>query len=470
MNDLLFHPPSLEVGGRVLGGAEPFFILGPCALESRELALETAAEIAAMSKSLDVRVVFKSSYDKANRTSVDSFRGPGLEKGLEILAEVRETTGLPVISDIHAPQQAPIAAQVLDIIQIPAFLSRQTDLLVAAGKTGKPINIKKGQFLSPADMIHAIRKVLSTGNSQILLTERGSTFGYQDLVADMRSIVRMKHFGFPVVFDATHSAQLPGRGEGSSGGDRTLVPPLARAAMAAGADGVFMEVHPDPERALCDGPNSLRLSDVKDLVGNLCAIFKLVPRVEKTGLDSSPVPEECGPPEATLEERVKKIRLLIFDVDGVLTDGRIVFGSEGLEIKSFHVRDGHGIKIAKRCDLEMAVVTGRTSDVVQRRAEELGITRIFQRVLDKRPVLIQLLGELNLQPEAVAVIGDDVVDIPLFRRVGLGVTVPEAPAEVRQAAHYVTRHPGGDGAAREVVEMILKVQGKWDGALARYYE
>lgn len=470
MNDLLFHPPPIEISGRAFDETEPFFILGPCAIESRELALETATEIAAISKSLNVRVVFKSSFDKANRTSVDSFRGPGLEKGLEILAEVRETTGLPVISDIHSPQQAPIAAQVLDIIQIPAFLSRQTDLLVAAGSTGKPVNMKKGQFLSPADIIHAIRKVLSTGNNQILLTERGSTFGYQDLVADMRSIVRMKHFGFPVVFDATHSAQLPGRGEGSSGGDRTLVPPLARAAMAAGADGIFMEVHPEPDRALCDGPNSLPLSEVKDLVVNLCEIFRLVPRSEKTALEAPGTPVDIKAPETSLGERLKKIRLLILDVDGVLTDGRIVFGSGDLEIKSFHVRDGHGIKIAKRYDIELAVVTGRTSDVVQRRAQELGITRVYQRVLDKRPVLTELLEELNLQADEAAVIGDDVVDIPLFRRVGAGFTVPEAPAEVRQAAHYVTRHPGGNGAAREVIEMILKAQGKWDDALARYYE
>lgn len=470
MNDVPFNLPAIDVGGSRLGGGELFFILGPCVIESRDLVLETASEIARINAALNVPVVFKSSFDKANRTSVESFRGPGMEKGLEVLAEVRETTGLPVISDIHTPTQAIIAAQVLDIIQIPAFLSRQTDILVAAGKTGKPINIKKGQFLSPADMIHAVRKVLSTGNNQIMLTERGSTFGYQDLVVDMRSIVRMKDFGFPVVFDATHSAQLPGRGDASSGGDRSLVPHLARAAVAAGADGVFMEVHPDPARALCDGPNSLSLGDLEDLVKNLCELFRLVPAMEGKALGTPMAPSDRQTSKPSLQERLKAIRLLILDVDGVLTDGKIVFGSGDLEIKSFHVRDGHGIKIAKRFDLELAVVTGRTSDVVERRARELGIARVYQRVWDKRPVLAELIEELKLKPEEVAVIGDDVVDIPLFRRVGIGFSVPESPQEVRQSAHYVTRHSGGEGAAREVIEMILRAQGKWSNALARYYE
>jgi len=471
MNDSRPGPASVEVGKYQLGSDSGLFcILGPCVIESEQLALEVAVEVARVSAAAAVPVVFKASFDKANRTSVESFRGPGIEKGLEVLALVREKTGLPILSDIHTPEQASIAAQVVDIIQIPAFLCRQTDILVAAGKTGRVLNLKKGQFLAADDMQHAINKVLSTGNDRILLTERGFTFGYQDLVADMRSIVRMRRYGFPVVFDATHSAQYPGRGDACTGGDRSLVPHLARAAVGAGADGVFMEVHPDPDRALCDGPNSLALADVEALVKNLRELYRLVPRSPSADLfrASSKMVDEV--PGESLEDRLKKIRLVILDVDGALTDGRITFGTKGLEIKSFDVRDGHGIKIATRVGLELAIVTGRTSEVVDRRAVDLGITRVYQRAWDKKMVLTQLLEDLHVEPEDVAVIGDDVVDIPVFRRVGVSFTVPEAPMEVRREASYITRHRGGAGAVREMIEMILRAQGKWESALARYYE
>jgi 2-dehydro-3-deoxyphosphooctonate aldolase (KDO 8-P synthase) len=471
MDDQMPSPAPLEVGNYRLGGdGELFLILGPCVIESERLTLEIARELARIHQATSMPVIFKASFDKANRTSVDSFRGPGLENGLAILKLVKKQTGLPIISDIHSPEQAEQAGRVLDVIQIPAFLSRQTDLLIAAAKTGKAVNIKKGQFQSPQDMIHALKKVLSTGNDRIMITERGATFGYHDLVADMRSIVRMKRFGFPVVFDATHSAQFPGRGEGRSGGDRSLVPPLARSGVAAGADGIFMEVHPDPDQALCDGPNCLALADVEALASNLQAIHKLIPRHEFSTANLKATKQGEKPEEPPLEDRLKKIRLIIFDVDGVLTDGRITFGSGDLEIKSFDVRDGHGIKIAKRCGLEVAMVTGRLSEVVPRRAQDLGVELVFQHIFDKRPVYAELLEKLNLGPEQVAIIGDDVVDIPLLRRAGVGFTVPEAPEEVRREAHYVTRHRGGQGAAREMIEMILKAQGKWDGALARYYE
>jgi len=462
---------SFEVGPfRLVCGQGLFFIIGPCVIESKQLATDVALEVARISRVSGTPILFKSSFDKANRTSVNSFRGPGLTAGLEILAEVRERTGLPVVSDIHTPDQASIAGEVLDVIQIPAFLSRQTDLLLAAGRTGKPVNIKKGQFQAPSDMEHAIKKVLSTGNNRIIVTERGNSFGYGDLVADMRSIVWMKRFGFPVVFDATHSAQFPGRGDGASGGDRAIVPALARAAVATGADGVFLEVHPDPDRALCDGPNSLKLADLESLISNLVEIHKLVPsgdRLQHTSDKTADVEKEV---EGRLDKRLKKISLIIFDVDGVLTDGRITFAGSEMEIKSFDVRDGHGIKIAKRCGLEAALVTGRTSEVVSRRAAELGITHVFQNVWDKKPILAQLLKDLDLEADQVAVVGDDVVDIPMLRRAGVGFTVPDAPEEVRRVSDYVTLHRGGYGAAREVVEMILRAQGKWKDALTRYYE
>jgi 2-dehydro-3-deoxyphosphooctonate aldolase (KDO 8-P synthase) len=464
------HPLAVDVGGyRLGGGGNLFLILGPCVIESEEITLQVAHEVARVTRSTGLPTIFKASFDKANRTSLDSFRGPGLESGLEILARVREQTGLPILSDVHSVEQAEVAGKILDVIQIPAFLCRQTDLLLAAAATGKALNIKKGQFLSPDDMANVVRKVLSSGNNRILLTERGSTFGYQDLVVDMRSKVRMKRLGFPVIIDATHSAQFPGREGGSSGGDRSLVPHIARSAVAAGADGVFMEVHPDPDHALCDGPNSLHLADLEPLATNLAAIYALVPRPVEAVRPSQAGPREAKIDRDSLTERLKKIRLIIFDVDGALTDGRIIFGSGGLEIKSFDVRDGHGIKIAKRFGIELAFVTGRTSDVAARRAEDLGVSRVYQGIFDKRQVLAKLLEELGLQPDQVAALGDDVVDIPLLRRVGVGFAVPEAPIEVRRAAHFVTRCQGGRGAAREVVEMILRAQGRWDEALGKYY-
>jgi 2-dehydro-3-deoxyphosphooctonate aldolase (KDO 8-P synthase) len=464
-------PNGVSVGRYCLGRSDQLFlILGPCVIESEALTLDVAVEVARIGRTTGIPVLFKASFDKANRTSVTSFRGPGLEKGLSILAHVREKTGLPIVSDIHIPDQASVAGEVLDVIQIPAFLCRQTDLLLAAGRTGKTINVKKGQFMAPEDMEHVVNKITSTGNSTILLTERGAAFGYGDLVADMRSILRMKSFGYPVVFDATHSSQFPGRGEGCSSGERSYVAPLARAAVAAGADGIFMEVHPDPDRALCDGPNSLALANLESLVMNLKEIHKIVSPKGSAVSGASSIIEKPEPSIYPLEEKLKKIRLLLFDVDGVLTDGRITFGSGDLEIKSFDVRDGHGIKIAMRSGLEVALVTGRTSEVVLKRARDLEISRVYQGVWDKKPVLAELMESLNLRPEEVAVIGDDVVDIPLLRRVGVGFSVADAPEEVRMAADYVTTRRGGRGAAREMVEVILKAQGKWNSALARYYE
>jgi len=253
----------------------PFILAGPCAIESRDIALETAEFLAGVSDRLGLPLVYKSSFDKANRTSVTSFRGPGMDEGLKILAEVKAATGLPVVTDIHHPEQAAPVAEVADVIQIPAFLCRQTDLLVAAAATGRVVNVKKGQFLAPWDMENVVDKVRASGNERIWLTERGSTYGYNNLVVDMRSIPQMRAFGVPVVMDATHSVQLPGGLGGASGGQREYVPVLASAAVAAGADGVFMEVHPDPDKALCDGPNSLPLTLVESLLVRLKSLWEL---------------------------------------------------------------------------------------------------------------------------------------------------------------------------------------------------
>ena len=248
-------------------GAPLFLIAGPCVIESEGHALMMAEKLGAVAGELGVPYIFKASYDKANRTSVASYRGPGLKNGLKILAKIKKKTGLPVLTDVHQASEVEAAAEVCDILQIPAFLSRQTDLLVAAGKSGRVVNIKKGQFLSPAEMGNAAEKVASTGNEKIILTERGNSFGYQNLVVDMRSFPIMRKFGYPVVFDVTHSVQLPG-GEGkSSGGQPEFIEPLARAGVAAGVDGIFLEVHDNPAKALSDGSNALAAGAVSGADG-----------------------------------------------------------------------------------------------------------------------------------------------------------------------------------------------------------
>ena len=259
-----------------IGGDKLTILAGPCAIESQDILNQTAETLKEVTQKLGINFVFKSSFDKANRSSLGSYRGPGIEKGLEMLRMVKEQFDLPIVTDIHTPEQAPIAAEVADIIQIPAFLCRQTDLLVEAAKTQRIINIKKGQFLAPEQMEPLIKKAEDSGNFQILLTDRGTTFGYNNLVVDFRGIPIMQSFGYPVVFDATHSVQLPGANGVCSGGDRRFVPILARSAMAAGANVLFFEVHPNPDRALCDGPNMISLNDVEKLFTVCRDIFELV--------------------------------------------------------------------------------------------------------------------------------------------------------------------------------------------------
>ena len=264
---------TVNIGPLALGGISPFLLIaGPCVIESEDLVMRTAEALKKITGRLSIPWVFKASYDKANRSSADSFRGPGLEKGLAILARVRREFNAPLLSDVHEVSQIGPAAEVLDAIQVPAFLCRQTDLLVAAGRTSKAVNVKKGQFMAPEDMFTAAQKVEGAGSGQVFITERGASFGYHNLVVDMRSLGIIREAGYPVVFDATHSVQLPSAQGSCSGGERQFVPLLARAAVAAGVDGLFMEVHPNPDKALCDGPNSLKLDDLEPLLTVLKAI------------------------------------------------------------------------------------------------------------------------------------------------------------------------------------------------------
>jgi len=263
-------------GRFVIGGERLALLAGPCLVEDADFTRALAEQIAEIAAELGMPYAFKASYDKANRSSMESVRGPGWERGLEILAQVKEATGLPLLTDVHETAQVTAVAQVADILQIPAFLCRQTDLLVAAGETGKPVNVKKGQFAAPQDMKYALNKVTSTGNDQVLLTERGASFGYHNLVVDMRALPIMRSLGYPVVFDATHSVQLPAGWGDSSGGQREFVEPLLRAAVAAGIDGLFLEVHPDPDSAPCDGPNMLPLSELRSLLQVALQIHEIV--------------------------------------------------------------------------------------------------------------------------------------------------------------------------------------------------
>jgi len=262
---------EVRVGSAAIGGGGPLaLIAGPCVIEGREMALEIARLVARVSEEFGIPAVFKASFDKANRQSLDSFRGLGMEEGLAILGEVKGETGLPVVTDIHAPEQAARAAEVVDLLQIPAFLCRQTDLVVAAAATGKPLLIKKGQFMAPEDMGPIVEKAAGVGG--VLLGERGTTFGYHDLVVDMKGLAGMRRFGWPVVFDATHSVQLPGAAGGASGGQREFVAPLARAAAGAGIDALFVEVHPDPAQAKSDRETQLPLAELPELLKQVLAV------------------------------------------------------------------------------------------------------------------------------------------------------------------------------------------------------
>jgi len=267
------------LGSLRLGGANPLFLIaGPCVIESEAHARTIAEKVAKMAADAEIPYIFKASYDKANRSSVKSFRGPGPKEGLKILGKIKKELKLPVLTDIHEAAQAEPAAEVCDILQIPAFLARQTDLLIAAGKTGRVVNIKKGQFLAPWDMANVAEKVASTGNKKILLTERGTTFGYQNLVVDVRSFPIMQRTGYPVVFDVTHSIQIPGGLGNASGGQPQFIEPLARAGVAAGVDGIFLETHENPAAALSDGPNALPLGQLQPLLMKLKSLSSVVRR------------------------------------------------------------------------------------------------------------------------------------------------------------------------------------------------
>jgi len=287
---------AVKIGQIDIGQNQPLLIIaGPCMIESWEVIFNTASALKDLSRKLHFPLVFKASFDKANRTSIDSFRGPGLDEGLKMMAEIKAKLGLPLLSDVHEQAQCALAGEVLDVIQIPAFLCRQTDLVVAAAKTGKAVNIKKGQFVAPQDMLQSARKVTSSGNPNVFITERGTTFGYNNLVVDYRSIPMIQEKGIPVIFDATHSVQLPSGSGNVSGGQRHFIPALTKAALAAGCQGLFMEVHPNPDKALSDAATQVPLNQVEELLVQCLKIYDLVQQLPPITL---PGPGQCVPPSA----------------------------------------------------------------------------------------------------------------------------------------------------------------------------
>lgn len=455
---------TVEINNIKIGQGYPLVLIsGPCVIEDYETTFEIASFLNDLTHKLDIPFIFKASYDKANRTSISSFRGPGYQKGLEILERIKAELGIMILSDVHQMSEVAPGARILDIIQVPAFLCRQTDFILEIAKTGKPVNIKKGQFLAPWDISNVVEKVTSTGNSRILITERGAMFGYNNLVADFRAVKIMQNTGWPVIFDATHSVQLPGGSGTSSGGQREFAPVLARAAVASGADGIFMEVHKEPDKALCDGPNSLKLDTLHELLSQLIAIRNIIiqsPCCEKSA--KKPQKDAVNSEFAEKENHLERIKLLLLDVDGVLTDGSITYNGSGEEIKTFDVKDGVGIRLLMKAGIKVGIVTGRTSNALHHRCRNLGIDLVFDGIRDKGATLDIILKKTSVSVEETAFIGDDLQDLSLMKRVGLSIAVSDAHKTVQESADMLTSSKGGAGAVREVCETILRAQGLWE--------
>ena len=442
-----------------IGGTNKRFTLlaGPCALESREMAFQVATEIKAICAELGVNYVFKASFDKANRSSVNAQRGVGMEAGLQILQDIKNELDVPIVTDVHEPWQCEVVALVVDILQIPAYLSRQTDLLVAAAKTGKVVNVKKGQFMAPWDMKNVVTKLTESGNEKILLCERGTSFGYNNLVVDMTSLVEMRRLGFPVVFDATHSVQKPGGLGTATGGNREMIPYLLRAALGVGIDAVFAEVHPDPDNAISDGPNQLHLSSFRQLLTQAVAIDDLV---KKTLLEE--IPSFVATENQTLSEhynRFANIKMILTDVDGVLTDTGMYYSDKGDELKKFCAYDGMGLKMAKQAGYLTGIITSENTQIVQNRFDKLQLDYLVQGARDggKLDAALELCAKEGLDISQVAYVGDDVNCFNLLSAVGVAACPANAISQIKMIPNIIhLRKKGGEGCVRELVDMIIK--------------
>lgn len=438
-----------------IGGNNRFVLIaGPCAIESEAMTMEVASKLKEICTELGIHLIFKSSFDKANRSSVKAPRGVGMERGLQILHRVKTELDLPVITDVHETWQCAPVAEVADMLQIPAFLSRQTDLLVAAAMTGKIVNVKKGQFMAPWDMKNVIDKLRDSGNENILLCERGSSFGYNNLVVDMTGLVEMRSYGFPVVFDATHAVQKPGGQGTSTGGNREMVPYLMWAALAVGVDAIFAEVHPDPDHAFSDGPNQIHLSKIRGILEQAIAIDNITKQLavsSKQQAVSAKLP-------TTNYQLPTKIKLLLTDVDGVLTDAGMYYSEAGDELKKFNTHDGMGLQLLQLKGIKTGIITSENTKLVERRFNKLKLDYLFQgkREGGKLAAVKEICEKEGITLAEVAYIGDDVNCFELLSSVGWAACPADAVDLIKNIPGIIQmRKKGGEGCVREFVEMIL---------------
>jgi len=439
-----------------IGGNSRFVLIaGPCAIETEAMTMEVAGALKEICEELQIHLIFKSSFDKANRSSVKSPRGVGLEHGLQILQRVKTELNLPIVTDVHETWQCAEVAKVADMLQIPAFLSRQTDLLVAAAKTGKIVNVKKGQFMAPWDMKNVIDKLRDSGNENILLCERGSSFGYNNLVVDMTGLVEMRSYGFPVVFDATHSVQKPGGQGTSTGGNREMVPYLMRAALAIGVDAIFAEVHPDPEHAFSDGPNQLYLSDIREILQQAIAIDNITKNIS-TGytLETRNAEHET----LNIKHQTLNIKVLLTDVDGVMTDSGMYYSEAGDELKKFNAHDGMGLQLIRQKGIKTGIITSEDTKLVERRFQKLKLDYLYQGKRDggKLSAVKEICEKEGITLANVAYIGDDVNCFELLSSVGLAACPADAVDTIKDIPGIIQmKIKGGKGCVREFVEMIM---------------
>lgn len=438
-----------------IGGNNRFVLLaGPCAIETEEMTMQVARTLKEICSELGVHLIFKSSFDKANRSSVKSPRGVGLERGLQILQRVKTELDLPIVTDVHETWQCAEVAKVADMLQIPAFLSRQTDLLVAAAKTGKIVNVKKGQFMAPWDMKNVVDKLRDSGNENILLCERGSSFGYNNLVVDMTGLVEMRSYGFPVVFDATHAVQKPGGQGTSTGGNREMVPYLMRAALAVGVDAIFAEVHPDPDHAFSDGPNQIHLSKIREILEQAIAIDNITKGIT----NNQPTVNSQQSTVINEKSTAKKIKLLLTDVDGVLTDAGMYYSESGDELKKFNTHDGMGLQLIREKGIKTGIITSENTKLVERRFQKLKLDFLYQGKRDggKLASVKEICEKEGISLAEVAYIGDDVNCFELLSSVGLAACPADALDRVKNIPGIIQmKKKGGEGCVREFVEIIL---------------
>jgi 2-dehydro-3-deoxyphosphooctonate aldolase (KDO 8-P synthase) len=445
-----------------IGGNNRFVLIaGPCAIETEEMTMEVARTLKEICEELHIHLIFKSSFDKANRSSVKSPRGVGLERGLQILQRVKTELNLPIVTDVHETWQCAEVAKVADMLQIPAFLSRQTDLLVAAAKTGKIVNVKKGQFMAPWDMKNVVDKLRDSGNENILLCERGSSFGYNNLVVDMTGLVEMRSYGFPVVFDATHSVQKPGGQGTTTGGNREMVPYLMRAALAVGVDAIFAEVHPDPEHAFSDGPNQIYLSDIREILQQAIAIDNITKGIksqEPETWNTEHVTQNTEHRTRNTDHQTSNIKLLLTDVDGVLTDAGMYYSEAGDELKKFNTHDGMGLQLIRQKGIKTGIITSEFTDLVERRFLKLKLDYLYQgkREGGKLASVKEICEKEGITLAEVAYIGDDVNCFELLSAVGLAACPSDALDEIKNIPGIIQmKKKGGEGCVREFTDMIL---------------